>query len=254
MNYSRDYFLDLKSYINFSQQIIKLVNIYCDEPPFVTVILGGANAYSTTIFSDISSKVICVDSLKADVNNKSSKIEYLNSSVEKTYLSNSSVDLVICGHSLNSPTNDVIHEARRILRNKGVFISYHKNFPPIAHPSAEAAAKRLYRIISGITRALPVFSSDTDFLSEKSHLEFFDASKDFLRGISISLSTQFSLERYASETLDKNIIKRIITDYPDLLMLHLNEFMTSLENIFGNKTLDGIALCDIQIAVKNFYN
>ncbi len=222
-----------------------LIEGYCKELPLVSLIIGGNERRLPLELCELSQKVLCIgttsDSVRPDHH-----LEYVNVSPEKTYLADSAAGLVLWLEP--SGTIASSSELYRVLADGGLAAAISADALPVCSARAEASAARFLRIVDRLMKmsGLPNTASLSPLIS-------FDPERDLMRTVHLSQTAAFSAEDFVGAVANDPAVRYCMDAYPELMQLHLNEFLRDTERIFSGDTRTGYICFTAELAVKNFF-
>ncbi len=228
------------------ETIRTLAESYCQALPLVSLVIGENTGNLPQELCSLSQKVLCTGTAPAGTG-KDSHLEYVNVSPEKTYLADSAAELVLWLEP--SCTKAASDELYRILADCGMAAFVSVDTLPVCSAPAEASAARLLRISERLAKTVGYDGEKTS-----AHLSAFDRECDLIRSLTLSRTVDFSAEEFVGAVISAPAIQTCIDAYPELMRLHLNEFLQEVQRIFSGSNRTGYICFTAEIAVKNFFH
>lgn len=240
-------------------KVKEIILTYLGKSPSVVVDLGCGTGLSTTIWSDVSNKVIGIepsnDMIKL-AREKASDLEnvsYVSGFSDSTGLENSSADIVTCSqsfHWMNPETT--LNEVSRILKEGGVFAVYDCDWPPVCNWKAEFEYAKLFEKVSEIESRHTDIQSHSVKFDKESHLANIKNSRFFryVREIVFSNTETCNAERFIGIALSQGGLQSIIKSNADEISPSILAFTERIEDVFGTSEFEIDFCYRMRIGVK----
>jgi len=225
------------------EKVKELLLNYLGSPPCLVVDMGCGTGLSTTIWSEVSSKVIGIepstDMLKI-AKEKSlglDNVAFISAFSDNTGLSNNCADVITCSQSFHWMNPEMtINEVSRILKRGGVFAVYDCDWPPVCNWEAELEYQKLFEKVKGIESIHPDIKDNFVKWDKDRHLANIKNSGMFryVREIVFSNSENCNAQRFIAIALSQGGIQAIIKANINEINPYLTAFEKRILDIFGN--------------------
>lgn len=224
------------------EKVKEILLKYLGKSPSVVVDLGCGTGLSTTIWSEVSNKIIGIEPSKDMIKlaiEKASDLENVNfvsGFSDNTGLENSSVDIITCSqsfHWMNPETT--LNEASRILKKGGVFAVYDCDWPPVCNWEAEFEYKKLFEKVTEIESTYPNVKDSFIKWDKENHLSNIKNSLNFryVREIVFSNTEICNAQRFIEIALSQGGLQSIIKSNKDEINPFILTFKEKIIDIFG---------------------
>lgn len=224
------------------EKVKEILLKYLGKSPSVVVDLGCGTGLSTTIWSEVSNKVIGIEPSKDMIKlarEKASNLEnviFVSGFSDNTGLENSSVDIITCSqsfHWMNPETT--LKEASRILKKGGVFAVYDCDWPPVCNWEAEFEYKKLFEKVTEIESKYPNIRDSFVKFDKENHLSNIKNSLNFryVREIVFSNTETCNAQRFIQIALSQGGLQSIIKSNIDEINPFILAFKEKIIDIFG---------------------
>jgi len=241
------------------EKVKTIILKYLGKSPSVVVDLGCGTGLSTTIWSDVSNKVIGIEpsndmiKLAREKSFGLDNVEFISAFSDNTGLENNSVDIVTCSqsfHWMNPETT--LNEVSRILKKGGVFAVYDCDWPPVCNWEAEFEYNKLFEQVEEIEATHPDVKNSFIKWDKENHLSNIKNSKNFryVREIVFSNTEICNSQRFIQIALSQGGLQSIIKANIDEINPILLSFKDRIINILGDKEFNIDYCYRMRIGVK----
>lgn len=225
------------------EKVKEIIVKYLGNTPSLVVDMGCGTGLSTTIWSEVSSKVIGIepstDMIKI-AKEKSSGLDnvvFISAFSDNSGLNNNCADVITCSQSFHWMNPEAtLNEVSRILKKGGVFAVYDCDWPPVCNWEAEFEYHKLFEKVKGIESAHPDIKDSFVRWDKDRHLTNIKNSGKFryVREIVFSNSENCNAQRFIAIALSQGGVQAIIKANINEINLYLTAFEERILNIFGN--------------------
>jgi len=241
------------------EKVKEIIVKYLGKNPSFVVDLGCGTGLSTTIWSEISSKVIGIEPSTDMIKIAREKLDdlenvtFVSAFSDNTGLENSSVDIITCSQSFHwMNPESTLNEVSRILKKGGVFAVYDCDWPPVCNLEAELEYNKLFEKINEIESTHSDVKDKFIRWNKDNHLLNIKNSENFryVREIVFSNTEICTAQRFIAIALSQGGLQAIIKANIDEINPFLVSFEERILDIFGNNEFE-IEFCyRMRIGVK----
>ena len=225
------------------EKVKEILLKYLGNTPSLVVDMGCGTGLSTTIWSEVSSKVIGIepstDMIKI-AKEKSSGLDnvvFISAFSDNSGLNNNCADVITCSQSFHWMNPEAtLNEVSRILKKGGVFAVYDCDWPPVCNWEAELEYHKLFEKVKGIESTHPDIKDSFVRWDKNRHLTNIKNSGKFryVREIVFSNSENCNAQRFIAIALSQGGIQAIIKANINEINPYLTAFKERILEIFGN--------------------
>jgi len=241
------------------EKVKEIIMKYLERIPSLVVDLGCGTGLSTTIWSEISNKVIGIepsgDMIKIarekslDLDN----VKFVSEFSDNTKLENNSADIITCSqsfHWMNPETT--LNEVSRILKDGGIFAVYDCDWPPVCNLEAELEYNKLFKKVSEIESTYPDVKEKFIRWNKDNHLLNIKNCGNFryVREIVFSNTEICNAQRFITIALSQGGLQSIIKSNIDEINPFLLSFEKKILDIFGDNEFNIDFCYRMRIGVK----
>lgn len=224
------------------EKVKEILLKYLGNTPSLVVDMGCGTGLSTTIWSEVSIKVIGIepstDMLEIAKDNLSGldNVSFISAFSDNSGLNNNCADVITCSqsfHWMNPETT--LNEVSRILKKGGIFAVYDCDWPPVCNWEAEVEYEKLLEKVKGIESTHPDIKDSFVRWDKDRHLANIKNSGKFryVREIVFSNSENCNAQRFIAIALSQGGIQAIIKANIDEFNPYLIAFEERILDIFG---------------------
>lgn len=228
-------------------KVKEIILKYLRKTPSLVVDLGCGTGLSTTIWSEVSNKIIGIEpsndmiEIAREKSFDIANVKFISTFSDNTGLDNSSVDIITCSqsfHWMNPMTT--LKEVSRILKNEGVFAVYDCDWPPVCNWEAELEYNILFEKVSEIESTYPEVNEKFVRWNKDKHLSNIKNSGYFryVREIVFSNTEICNAQRFITIALSQGGLQAIIKSNIDKIKPFLRSFEKRIIEIFGDNEFE----------------
>jgi ubiquinone/menaquinone biosynthesis C-methylase UbiE len=229
------------------EKVKEILLKYLGTTPSLVVDLGCGTGLSTTIWSEISNKVIGIEPSKDMIKiarEKTSTLDnvtFLSAFSDNTGLENNSVDIITCSqsfHWMNPKTT--LNEASRILKQGGIFAVYDCDWPPVCNWQAEQEYEKLFEKVNEIESLTPNIKDKFFKWSKDNHISNIKNSNNFryVREIVFTNTEICNAHRFISIALSQGGLQSLINNNIEEINIPLLMFKNRIMDIFRDNKFE----------------
>jgi ubiquinone/menaquinone biosynthesis C-methylase UbiE len=224
------------------EKVKEIILKYLGHNPSTVVDLGCGTGLSTIIWSDVSKKVIGIESstdmilIAREKSAVFDNVIFSSAFSDNTGLEDSCADIVTCSqsfHWMNPETT--LNEVSRVLKKGGIFAVYDCDWPPVCNWEAELAYNKLFEKVREFELTHPNIKESFTRWNKDNHLSNIKNSKNFryVREIVFSNTEICNAQRFISIALSQGGLQSIIKANIDEINTFLLYFKEKITDIFG---------------------
>lgn len=241
------------------EKVKEIIMKYLERTPSLVVDLGCGTGLSTTIWSEISNKVIGIEpsgdmiKIAREKSLELDNVKFISEFSDDTKLENNSADIITCSqsfHWMNPETT--LNEVSRILKDGGVFAVYDCDWPPVCNLEAELEYNKLFDKVSEIESTYPDVKEKFIRWNKDNHLLNIKNCGNFryVREIVFSNTEICNAQRFITIALSQGGLQSIIKSNIDEINPFLLSFEKKILDIFGDNEFNIDFCYRMRVGVK----
>ena len=212
------------------EKVKEIIVKHLGKNPSFVVDLGCGTGLSTTIWSEISDKVIGIepspDMIKIAREKLASldNVYFISAFSDNTGLENSCIDIITCSQSFHwMNPESTLNEVSRILKKGGIFAVYDCDWPPVCNLEAELEYNKLFEKINKIESTHPDVKDKFIRWNKNNNLSNIKNSENFryTREIVFSNTEICTAQRFIAIALSQGGLQAIIKANIDELNIRI---------------------------------
>jgi len=225
---------------------VQVIRRYLGHEPGVVVDLGCGTGLSTQAWAGQCARAIGVDAspdmLKKAEAKQLEGVTFRHGYGSDTGLEAASADAVVCVMSFHwMEPESTLKEIGRILKPGGVFATVDYDWPPMAPDwRAEEAFMRLYDKVKLAEKQFEDVKQSFVWYPKEKHLANMQASGLFryCREMVFAHRESCTAQRYIALLFSQSRVQAVLKRHPDFIADEVEHYVTTLQELFGDKTFD----------------